>query len=654
LRRVLFCMRRFANERAMGKLSNHQFLVALVLLCGALLRWYNFDGFSLTNDELSALLRANQASLSDLITKGVMATDPHPAGIQVFIYFWVKWWGTSAFAFRLPFVLLSIGTLWMTYRLGRLWFGAYPAVLAMTLMAVLEFPILYGQIARPYSPGLFFSVALVYYWTKLVLARDKPWPAVPAYALFALLCCYTHYFCGLFAVIVASTGLFMVKRTQWRAYIVANLMVVVLFLPHFGITLHQMETGGLSGWLPKPKPSFLMEHLFFLFNNSIWLSTVTIFTFCIAGVYYRKDLRKSVFRWLSLLWFLMPIGIAYIYSMNYETVLMDRVLLFSFPFLLLFVASFVQPNEITKWGVGLVAVLLGTGMAATVWEKRYYSTAHFEDFELLASTVKKWDKLYGDTNITRTVNVNDSFYLNYYFDQLEYKTTFQRIKTIDAIGLRDMLRTVEEAKTPYFMAAWACIYNPYEVPEIIKRKYPVEVDRVFSFNTELVLYQQAKAKEHREAVVFESVTGCERETKWTIDDITLDTLHRFNACPSFRFTSQLEYGPTFRLLPTELLLDSVNVVSFSAWYLGNLPLNAMLVLSVDQDGQNLAWRSVELGQFITKEGEWTEAILSLKLPEGLVEKGQVSAYIWNKGKQRFSVGRLQVTAFKDSRYHYYD
>jgi hypothetical protein len=606
----------------------------------------------LSNDELSALLRTAQPSFKALISKGVMATDPHPAGVQVFLYYWVSWFGNSPFAFRLPFVLFSIATLWMVYRLGELWFGTYPALLVMALMATLEFPILFGQIARPYSPGLLFSVCLAYYWSKFTMAQATRRSAM-LYILFATLCCYTHYFSGLFAAIVGATGLFVVKRQQWRSYIIANVLIVILFLPHLGITLHQLEVGGLSGWLPKPTPAFLPEHFSFLFNDSFILMVITTLIILIGAVLYRKSIQANPFRWISLIWFLAPMGIAYTYSIYYETVLMDRVLLFSFPFVLLFLSSFVLPQQTTKWMVMVVLVLLTTGATSTVFEKNFYKTAHFEDFNLITNTVQRWNEQYGEANISRTINVNNPFYLDYYFQRADYNTTFVVNKTIDAEGIANVMRLLDTAQTPYFMAGWACIYNPYELPELIKQKYPVEVERVSSFNTELVLYGKGDVKK-RSALYLDTFQLCETTNNWSVVEEMSDSTLLYDGCPSYPMNAALEYGPTLRLKPNWLVESTANVVSVSVDFHASDTLDVLLVVSIDRGEENLGWHSVELNAFMEKGKQWNRAMLSVLLPSGMQPDDQLSAYLWNKGKHHFSVGRMVFMSFEDSEYHYFD
>ena len=66
------------------KLSLLDKLFLIVLLLATFLRFYKYNTFSLSNDELSALYRTVYDNLDDLFKQGVKL-DFHPAGIQLLL-----------------------------------------------------------------------------------------------------------------------------------------------------------------------------------------------------------------------------------------------------------------------------------------------------------------------------------------------------------------------------------------------------------------------------------------------------------------------------------------------------------------------------------------------------------------------------------------
>src|SRR6187455_1639790 len=86
------------------RFSKDRILLLVILAAAAFLRFFHLGGFSLSNDELSALVRTEFGSLRELIDQGIRV-DAHPAGVQIFLYYWIKIWGISETALRFPFAL---------------------------------------------------------------------------------------------------------------------------------------------------------------------------------------------------------------------------------------------------------------------------------------------------------------------------------------------------------------------------------------------------------------------------------------------------------------------------------------------------------------------------------------------------------------------
>ncbi|MGI8892357.1 MAG: glycosyltransferase family 39 protein, partial [Bacteroidia bacterium] len=218
----------------------HTYFLFIIIFIATVMRLWQFDFFSYSNDELSAIIRLEYDNLGDLIEHGVKKNDFHPAGVQVFLYYWTKIFGTSEFAVRLPFVIAGILAVLFSYLVAKKWFGKNTALFTAAAVAALSYPILYSQIARPYSPGLFFCMAGVYFWSRLIFENQwKEYKNLSGYILFSTLAAYTHHFSFLFMIIVGATGLFLIKRRYLKTYLLAALVVFILYLPHLPVFLYQ-------------------------------------------------------------------------------------------------------------------------------------------------------------------------------------------------------------------------------------------------------------------------------------------------------------------------------------------------------------------------------------------------------------------------------
>ena len=82
---------------------NYKIILLSIIGLGVFLRLFGIWDFSLTHDELSVIGRLHFDTFSELIEKGVKV-DGHPAGIQVFLWLWIKIFGISELSLRLPFI----------------------------------------------------------------------------------------------------------------------------------------------------------------------------------------------------------------------------------------------------------------------------------------------------------------------------------------------------------------------------------------------------------------------------------------------------------------------------------------------------------------------------------------------------------------------
>ena len=193
------------------KLANKHILY-FILLVATTLRFYNYFHLPFTHDEFSALFRTQFDSFTKLIEYGVKTTDTHPAGVQVFLYYWTKVFGMTEWVVKLPFTLSGIAAVYLIYLIGKEWYNETIGLISAAFLASLQFAIMYSQLARPYTSGLFLCLLMVYYWSLLIRTPAKVFNRnLIFFILSAALCTYNHHFSLLFAAIVGISGLFFIR-----------------------------------------------------------------------------------------------------------------------------------------------------------------------------------------------------------------------------------------------------------------------------------------------------------------------------------------------------------------------------------------------------------------------------------------------------------
>ena len=624
----------------------------LVLAVAAILRLYGLTAFSLSNDELSALSRLQFDSFSQVIREGVMP-DFHPAGVQVFLYAWTGIFGFDEWMVRLPFALMGIVSVYLIFLLGRFWFGTGTGLLAAAALAVLEYPLLYSQIARPYSPGLMFSLLAAYLWSRgLFYDRQVEKPALINFIFFALAvsaCMYTHYFSFIFAGFLCFTGLFYLRKQSWLPYVISGVVIVVLYIPHLNIFLEQLSRGGIGGpdgWLAPPESDVFSKYLDYVFNDSASLKLLFFVLFTGSFLLYRKELSFGKFHLLSVLFFIAPFLLAYFYSHYVNPVFQFSVLLFSFPFLLLFLFSMLPANAGSKTVTFLLLVLLSGGVYSTVSEKKYYTTEHFTEFRKLAQRTISLNSKLGADNITRVTNVFSPYYIHYYHEQLEAPCTYALTRILSTDEKKQFYKVVEEAKTDWFLYSFSNMYDPPEFDLYIRAKFPYLALRDSMLGSGLKLYSKSPIDSAINIQPLKAEFNGFEDNLWNGEQIFRDSSVVYEGRFSAMIGNEAEFGPTYEKRLAETGSVAGSTIELSAVFHSDTELTGVkLVVSVEESGKAVIWNGQDIGQFMVEKGKWFRAYSVVKLTGNISGNEVIKIYPWNEKKEKFRMDDFSIRVY---------
>lgn len=627
----------------------HYFLLIIILFLATIMRLWQFSSFSFSNDELSAIIRTEYDSLEDLIDYGVKKNDFHPAGVQVFLFYWTKLSGTSEAAVRFPFVIAGILSVLFVYLIAKLWFGRNTALFSAAAIAALIYPVLYSQIARPYSVGLFFCMAAVYFWSRLIFENKfNNYFLLTGYILFSALAAYTHHFAFLFMIIVGVTGLFFLRGRNLKMYLLAGVAVLLLYLPHLPVFLYQFGIGGVGGpegWLGKPKGDWFWKYLEYIFNNSALLILVVL-AIVIGSVVFRiadKKIYFNKFHFISLIWFLILYFIGYYYSIYRNPVLQYSILIFSFPFLFIFLFSFV-PEMDKKYIYSVLVIFLLSTVFSTAFEKNYYSQQHFGEFKDLTIKVDEWHNKYGSENITQVARTNSKRYLDFYFKRHGKSYEFLDYDIFDRHDFLELKNIVEKGQTKYFLFAWT-LMGSYTPEDIIKTNYPciVEESKYSGLSYASLYSKDATGNCIEERSVADFTTDFAESKTWNYNSqLIKDTLGVMSVSLAGN-----EFGPTFSKVIGEVASQGVKKVRIMFKAYSKDIGDAQTVVTYDNVKQQAyEWMSTNIDYF-HKEDKWFDVINTFKLPDYRSKNDIIKIYLWNVNKADILISDMKIQFYEE-------
>lgn len=617
-------------------LNNH--LLLFVIAVAATIRFWDYSSMQFMHDELSAVIRSQANSFSELIYK-TKTTDVHPVGVPIFVHYWTKMFGTNEMIVRLPFIIFGLTSIYYSYKIAEKWFNPTVAILTCAFLATLQFPTMYGQLERPYATGMLFSVLMVWCWTQFFFSEKSKNKYAIGFALFASLCTYNHYFSLLFAGLVGATGLFFLNKENVKKYILMCVSVILLFIPHISILLFHLSigSGGEETWIGKPQPDWLITFLKYLFHYSIYVYMVVGILF-LASFYFRNS-EKKVFdkmRIIALIWAILVPCLAYFYSITKAPVLQFSTFAFSLPFLLMFIFSFYAELK-APINTAVITIVMIVNTYTLFAERKHFPLFYKHPYEQMAIVSNDAIKKFGDKNVFVGLSAMNRF-VDFYFER---HGKFDYLN-VDGSDIKTFISQLEKVNTDYFVAG---NLNP-EFFQVVKEKYPYIISKEEGFTFSIYCFSKMKpTSKAKENIVFSETQNVYKTRFWEKNFI------RQGSC--MYLDSRQEYSAGFSTYLYEILNSRHSILNVSAEIdTGkDTALNPTLVLSIDDGKEPIAWRGSEYNWYSKQKGEKTMVYVS-HLFSGLDMKkhpyAHLKVYVWNRDKKKVLVKNLKVEVLESN------
>ncbi|MDR0606199.1 MAG: glycosyltransferase family 39 protein, partial [Bacteroidales bacterium] len=552
-----------------------------------------------------------------------VAIDGHPPLVQVFLYYWAKLFGNAEWIIKLPFTLCGLGSLIFAYLIGKRWFNHTVGLIVAAFLSTMEYTVMYSHVARPYMSGLFFALAMVYFWTTLIQKPEKK-NLLPAifYVLFAVCCSYNHHFSLLFTAIVGISGLFFLRGKSLIKYIIINACIVILYLPNLPLLFAQLNIGGVEEWLGKPHNDWLVGYVQYLFHFSI---IVDIAVFLLIFMGWRQPSKKpSQWLILSAVWFFLPFLIGFFYSRYVNAVLQYSSLIFSFVFLLLLLFGQIKKQS-SVINFIIVILILSCNIFTLIYKRQYYQLFYQDRFKTILLDHQKAQKKY--ENIHSLISWES--YMSYYSDKYSVEKNFTSLSDMET--LIHFLKTKSET-VDYLYVGMLSSY-PSEFIPVIRDYYPhICETHYYSAATTTVYAKNNKQCHH------------------ILHDDTL----LFSDPETYKIDSAQIYASEVKLPLKKLITHENNFIDISLEVYGNGMDSSILVADLSSNEQNIYWDGSPFYRYVQGKEVWSKVYLTLKLSDIYLNYRNIELkiYVWNLHGEKVKIRNLIVKRREGNRFVY--
>lgn len=633
--------------------SKEHFILIGILLLAIILRCYNLFSIPYTHDELSGLLRTRFDSFGELIAKGVKV-DGHPAFVQVFLYYWTKVFGTSEWIVKLPFILSGVGGVYLGYKIGKRWSNVTVGLIVAAILATSQYPIMYSQIARPYTSGFFFTLLFAYHWGEIVFFKNYARKHLIWFPIAAALCAYNHHFSMLTAGLIGLFGIaYTYKDFLWK-YLLLCLAAIILYSPHFTILSAQLQMGGLSGWLGKPEPAFLSHYIYYIFQFSAVLIalyiTIIIWTRISGDIdsaqsplnsnqlsKTRKRNSKAIL--FSGILFFSVYFTGYYYSIYVAPVLQTSVLIFAYPFLLLFLFGWAKEQS-KRMNLVLVLIVVSINCFVLIFQRQHYTVFYKTPFNQLVLDANDATRVYPKT---LTIIFSDEPKTRFYSEKGELlipnSYLFITVPEFTEKKLDSLLQVKSTSCNQICLAATCSLPPSYRA--VILQKYPHIIWQRNYFSASTILASKGNPSEKPIADLVKNKNGFNgyNPGKWYDG--------------GYHFEKDEEWGPGYSKPLAELIKrpsDLVDVVV--TLKLSDLQQDPLLVLNIQSNDSIIQYCSSSVSQHVINLKDSTVTLVqSIKFIDSKhqkFEKPFLNTYVWNRDKKPVKILSFQVIYRKDN------
>lgn len=340
-------LKRIFSARQFMKSTNFTkyYLPFFFLLLGLLLKGMFLGSNSLAGDEPFSVYHSQQ-SMDHLM--GIFQTENNPPLHFMLLHYWIRFFGISELAVRMPSLIFSALTVLFIYRIGLRFFNLRVAVFGSLLFTFSNYQVLYAHEARAYAMMGFFTAVSMFYYLEIIHAKTKNNWKLVWFFLANILLIYTHFF-GFFVLFIQF--LFIVfqkdlRKKHFRFLLLFVGVMVVLYSPYLWLIFTRFSQAATGTWVSPPTGISELYEMIRAFSNAPVTAVFTIISIVVGMVVLFINRRKNPNRLatkLVLSWFFFPF--IFMFGISFwMPMFLDRYLMFlaiAFPLVIAVCSDFI-------------------------------------------------------------------------------------------------------------------------------------------------------------------------------------------------------------------------------------------------------------------------------------------------------------------------
>jgi len=341
----------------------------LLLLINVILKIIYIDSNDIAKDEPFSIYVA-QMSLSELVN--YLKGGNNPPLYEIFLHFWIKFFGTDALSVRLPSLIFSSLTAVVIFRAGKSAFSFSTGALASLIFTFSSMHTYFAHEARAYALFMLLTALSILFLINYV--KQNKIKDISLLALVNILLIYTHYF-GFFVLLNQLIVLIIHKRNKTNLLRTGlhAILVFLAFLPMLKLFVRQFYYSvGRGTWVEPPTINQFYGFLNIFLNNK-YVSILYVFLFIIvcADIYLinrtlKWPLLKKNTKMLHYIFagFFIPYSIMFLASFK-APMFIERYVLFTSVYFYLFLSAIITCHTASKNLKIIVFALFLAGMIYT-------------------------------------------------------------------------------------------------------------------------------------------------------------------------------------------------------------------------------------------------------------------------------------------------